>query len=546
MGSARVVGITGPQLIGRTEGLDAALSSGADELEPGAVARAREVIAKVRARTGLTGNHTVVAFAGATGSGKSSLFNAVVGSPVATIGARRPTTSTPTAAVWGGEDATALLDWLGVGKRHVVQPGAALPVPESLDGLVLLDLPDFDSRETSNRAEAERMLDLVDVFVWVTDPQKYADARMHDDYVAALATHEAVTLVVLNQADRLTPEQAQQCADDLRRLLVMDGLSDARVLLTSAATGVGIEDLRGRLANAVAGRNAARTRLAADVTAATIGLSGGVAPGEHDISAQTRDGLVDALARAAGIPTVVSAVDRDYRHQAVARTGWPFTRWVRSFRPRPLRRLRLDEAAPGVTEADVRAVVGRSSLPPPSPAARAAVDLASRRLGDDAASGLPVRWADAVHEAAAPDGHDLADALDQSIVGTSLKVAAPRWWGVMGMLQLLLALTAVAGLLWLVVLSVLGWLRLPEPSTPTWGPLPVPFVLLAGGLVAGVLLALLSRYLAGVGARRRAASVDRWLRGAVSRVAEERVLGPVGEVLSRHAATRQALDRARG
>ena len=29
------------------------------------------------------------------------------------------------------------------------------------------------------------MLELVDLFVWVTDPQKYADARLHDDYVAA-------------------------------------------------------------------------------------------------------------------------------------------------------------------------------------------------------------------------------------------------------------------------------------------------------------------------------------------------------------------------
>ncbi len=546
MGSARVVGITGPQLIGRTEGLESALRSGGDELEPAAVERAREVVDKVRERTGLTGNHTVVALAGATGSGKSSLFNALVGSSVATIGARRPTTSTPTAAVWGGEDATGLLDWLGVGTRHVVPAGSAQPAIGSLDGLVLLDLPDFDSRETSNREEAERVLDLVDVFVWVTDPQKYADARMHDDYVAALATHEAVTLVVLNQADRLTPAQAEQCADDLRRLLAMDGLRDARVVVTSAATGKGVDDLRGRLANAVAGRNAARTRLAADVTSATNALAGGVADREPGVTLQTRAALVEALARAAGIPTVVTAVDRDYRHQAVARTGWPFTRWVRALRPRPLRRLRLDQAAPEFAAADVRAVVGRSSLPPPSPAARAAVDLASRQLGDDAAAGLPVRWADAVHDAASPDGRDLADALDQGIVGTSLKVPAPAWWGVMGTLQLLLALTALVGLLWLAVLSVLGWFHLPEPSTPSWGPLPVPFVLLVGGLLVGVLLALLSRFLAGVGARRRAALIDRRLREAVATVAQDRVLGPVGEVLGRHEATRQALGRARG
>ncbi len=547
MGSARVAGITGPQLLARTEALADALDSGAAQLDPAAAGRARQVVDKVRARTGLTGDHTVVALAGATGSGKSSLFNAVVGSAVATIGARRPTTSTPSAAVWGEQDANALLDWLDVATRYAVPAGSPRPAVGSLEGLVLLDLPDFDSRETSHRAEAERVLDLVDVFVWVTDPQKYADARLHDDYVAALATHASVTLVVLNHADRLTPTEAEQCAADLRRLLTMDGLAEVRVVVTSAATGAGVEELRGRLANAVAGRNAARSRLAADLTSATNALAGDVADRESGVSAKTRDGLVDALARAAGIPTVVSAVDRDYRHQAVERTGWPFTRWVRSLRPRPLRRLRLgDDTATSVTEADVRSVVGRSSLPSPSPAARAAVDLASRRLGEEVADGLPVRWSDAVHDAASPDGRDLADALDQGVVGTSVRAPAPFWWGVAGGLQLLLAATAFVGLLWLVLLSALGWLHLPQPSTPSWGPLPVPFLLLVGGLLAGVLLALLSRLLAGVGARRRASLIERRLRKAVSAVAQDRVLGPVGVVLARHEATRQALGRAKG
>ena len=70
---------------------------------------------------GITGDHTVVALAGATGSGKSSLFNALVGADVATIGARRPTTSLPTAAIWGDADASELLDWLAVDTRHVVE-----------------------------------------------------------------------------------------------------------------------------------------------------------------------------------------------------------------------------------------------------------------------------------------------------------------------------------------------------------------------------------------------------------------------------------------
>ena len=73
------------------------------------------------------------------------------------IGARRPTTSTPTAAIWGDEPAGPLLDWLQVPQRHHVEAGAA-EVLGSLAGLVLLDLPDFDSRVAAHRTEAERCL----------------------------------------------------------------------------------------------------------------------------------------------------------------------------------------------------------------------------------------------------------------------------------------------------------------------------------------------------------------------------------------------------
>ena len=119
---------------------------------------------------------------------------------------------------------------------------------------MLLDLPDFDSREIAHRIEAERMLELVDVFVWVTDPQKYADARLHDDYVATLSTHDAVTMVVLNQSDRLTPAEVEAVRADLVRLMERDGVPRATVLATSAVTGAGLDELRQRLANAVAGR----------------------------------------------------------------------------------------------------------------------------------------------------------------------------------------------------------------------------------------------------------------------------------------------------
>lgn len=547
MGDAKVRTVTAESLTAASGSLEAALTSGGAELPEAPAARARAVVTKVEERTSLVGGHTVVALAGATGSGKSSLFNVLVGEDVATVGARRPTTSRPTAAVWGDEPAGPLLDWLDVATRHHVPGDRTVGgTVGSLDGLVLLDLPDFDSRETSHRVEAERVLDLVDVFVWVTDPQKYADARLHDDYVAALATHDAVTVVVLNQVDRLSEADVERCVADLKRLMERDGMPGATVIPTSARTGRGLDVLGQRLSNAVSGANAARTRLAGDVRQASAALRPAVADTEPEIKAKGEGELVDALARAAGVPTVVSAVERDYRMQAVSHTGWPFTRWVQRLRPRPLRRLRLDDGRGSITvsDADVRSVLGRSSLPPPTPAARAAVDLATRRLADRAGSSLPTPWGDAVEAAAAPPGHAMADALDQAVVSTSLRSRTPVWWRAVGAAQVVLALVAVAGLAWLLVLMLLGWLQFPSIETPTWGPLPWPFVLLVGGILAGLLLALVSRFLAGIGARRRAAVIDRRLRDSIATVADERILAPVAAILERHRETRTHLEAA--
>ncbi len=549
MGSARAAVVSAEQLAAAAASLSAAVDAGGSELPAPPRERVHAVVEKVGQRTALVGGHTVVALAGATGSGKSSLFNALVGADVAKVGVRRPTTSTPTAAVWGSTSSGELLSWLGVGSRHLVEPGGGGPEVGTLDGLVLLDLPDFDSREHSHRVEAERVLELVDLFVWVTDPQKYADARLHDDYVTALSTHEAVTMVVLNQADRLTPDEVQECRGDLVRLMDRDGMPRAPVLATSATTGAGVDELRQRLANAVSGRTMSRARLAGDVRSAAAALVPHVAQEEAEIGPASRADLIDALARSAGVPVVVDAVERDYRLEAAVRTGWPFTRWVHRLRPRPLRRLRLDGGDGRdvhVSQSDVRSVLGRSSLPPPSPAARSAVTLATHRLADEVASVLPTPWADAVERAAAPADGSLGDALDQAVVGTSLLAREPIWWRVVRLVQLLLALSAVSGFLWLALYVVLGWLQLDTVvgSPPSWGVIPVPVLLLFGGILLGLLLALLSRALARSGARRRGRVMDARLRESVAGAADERILAPVRRVLDRHAATRVALTRA--
>lgn len=562
--------------------LRSAIAEGSDYLPTGQVREAEAVLGRATERLVLSGSHTVVALAGATGSGKSSLFNALVGQEVARSGHLRPTTSRTSAAVWGEEPATELLDWLRVRDRHQVEPGGGPGVSGASgasgaadqetgdgsregrrwfgrrereqravgnpDGLVLLDLPDIDSTRAAHRAEADRVLAMTDVFVWVTDPQKYADARLHDEYLGKARHHEAVTLVVLNQIDRLGDVEATECLEDLRRLLAADGMSDVEVLGVSAATGAGLTELFAALTEAVAAAEATRLRLLGDVREAAAGLRRHVADSESSVGERPSADLIDALADSAGVPVVLASVAADHRRRALASTGWPFTRWARRLRPDPLKRLRLEAARDrkdgDEASAELERLVQRSSLPQPTPAARAAVDVVTRRLGSAAAQGLPRPWADAVEQAAEPESTRLADSLDQAILGASLHLRRPLWWSVVGALQWVLAIAAVAGVLWLTALAAMGWLQLPVPETPTLWYLPVPTLLAVGGLLGGVLLALLSRVMAAAEARRRMRVISLRLRDRIGEVADRQLLAPVDAVLTRHRATREHLDAA--
>lgn len=532
--------VTWTHVTAHADALESALQAGGDRLPAADVGRAQQVLQKIPARQAIVGGRTVVVLAGATGSGKSSLFNALVAEPVSRIGARRPTTSVPTAAMWGDEPSGELLDWLKVGTRHQVPRTARRA--DTLDGLVLLDLPDFDSRVAEHRAEADRVLGLADVFVWVTDPQKYADAVLHDDYVKRLAGHDAVSLVVLNQVDRLDRAQISECVDDLHRLLTADGLADVPVLPTSAVHGFGVDDLAGTIGSVVQERNAAEQRLLADVRGAARALRSGVASTEVDLGAQEDSELTGALCRAAGVPAVVDAVRRDYLRQAEHHGGWPFTRWVHRLRPEPLRRLRLDEAHT-MNRSGAKLALGRSSLPPVGPAARAGVDVATRKLGRHAAKGLPPLWAEAAQEAATPADEHLHDTLDQAVIGTDLHEKRSAWWPVLSALQWVFAAVATVGLLWLALLVALGMARV-DASSPKWIGLPVPVLLLIFGLLAGLLLALLSRWAAARGAQRRAERVRSRLRSSVAAVGMEQIVNPVSRVLDAHRETRTWLDAA--
>lgn len=524
-------------------------------LDRDTLAEAGRVLDEAAARQRLSSRHTVIAVAGATGSGKSTLFNALAGAPISDTGLRRPTTSQPIACSWT-DGAAGLLDRLAVpGRlRRRPHPGPAA-LDEALQGLVLVDLPDHDSAATEHRDQVDRVLALVDAVIWVVDPEKYADAALHERYLRPLAGHAEVTFVVLNQTDRLPGEAADLVLDDLRRLLDEDGMAlgehgepGATVMSLSALTGDGVPELREMVGRFVQDRTAATRRLWADVDAAAARLRPVyVAEGRPGLGERARDEFTDRLAEAVGAAAAGQAAEREWRRNAGRACGTPWLRLWRWYENRGL---------PGSLDR-----MGQALTPPEEElTARQRVEQAVRIVADDAADGLPGPWAQAVREAAFNGAKGLSEALDElavkagapgaakrggrtetgqgAIAGTSpgtplggrpAKPPRPKWWPAAVLAQVSMTLLQVFGGLWLVG-QIIGVL---EPGLVT------PALIMLAGVVGGPLVEWSCAAAIRGPARRYGQDAERRLREAAAGCGRARVLDPVAAELVRYREVRE-------
>lgn len=549
----------------RIDALESALEALDGVAADGPLESVQELLDRVDRRRALSAEHTVIGLFGATGSGKSSLVNALVGVDISRAAVRRPTTAKPVAAVLGESGSDALLDWLEVEDRHHLDgtdaalAASAAQAPSGrrarreqaagiagAPGIVLLDLPDLDSVERANRAVAERMTGLVDVLVWVTDPQKYADAVLHQEFVRPFAGHDAVTVLVLNQIDRIRENERDAVLASLASLAQADGLEQAPVFATSASTGEGVGELREHLLQIARGREAIASRHRADVRGAAETLQDAADPTGLPANATPAeiDDLVEDLATAARVEPVARAVGASYRYRAAGRVGWPPLRWLRAARPDPLRRLGIGRARDGEG-------LERTSLPEPDAAARARAAGGVRRFADAASAGGSDPWRAAVRAAARSHEEELPDALDQAVAGADLRATRTSWWWpVLDVLQWLALLTWVVGLGWLGLNALLAFLGVPPLPMPMveelWIPIPLPTVLVVLGIAAGILIGVAGGAVAALtaaGHRRRARRV---LTARVREVARDLVVDGVDTELELAASAARDLALARG
>lgn len=510
----------------RIEGLARAVDLARGRQQPARVETAEAILSRSRERLEHGPRHVVAALGGGTGSGKSSLSNALAGRDLSAVAPIRPTTDR--ALLWSaGAVEPELIRWLSVVDTHVVTPRDDLP-----EGLVVLDLPDHDSVRTAHRRTVDAAVKVVDIMIFVVDPMKYAQRALFSGYLEPLAHHADVLLVVLNRVDELDDAGEQRCVGDLRRLLADVGLARARLLTTSAVTGRGVDELRAVLADETRSRRAIGERITADVRQAAELLTADV-----DVAPSFGDGapVVDALARAADLSGAVATAEQTYRERGLQATEGPITRTIAGAGRRLARPFRATTAARlqkggrlrrgGVHRAET------DDAPHTPQGTDVALRHALRALIDPVARGLPEVWARLLRERADHLTHRLPPHTRDALDVVALHAPSRLWWPVFAFVWTLVELAVIAGVAWLSALFVVAWLQLPDPPTPQLGSVPWPTVLVLVGIPVWLLLRGLQTGAVRRGATRHGQRTRRRLRRQVAEAAEV-ALRPLGEELA--------------
>lgn len=409
-------------LDGRIARIEQALAADARPWDTEEIDRAHSEILAIQNRRQIAGGHVVAALIGGTGSGKSSLFNALTGTDLADAGALRPTTEAATAFTWG-EPASTLTTYLAIEPERVTSRTTELERAheKALDGLVLLDLPDHDSVKDAHSGLVDRLLPLVDVLVWVVDPQKYADHILHSRYLAKMRRRADAMVVVMNHIDRVPEARRDTLLADLAGVLELDGLAGVPVIATSAATGEGIEELRRLLAIANAEPSMVERTASAELDAVVATLHNKLSETDSAVTPELVDDTSRELVTACGVDAVIDALEHAIAH------------------PRD------------------------ASVPPSQSPSYATVAAVGSTWAMRAQADLPEVWADRI-DAAMPGVQELADDVHEAVAAvprpplrdTATRVATLVSFilATLGVVFLVLALMNLISASWLIGLGI--------------------------------------------------------------------------------------------
>jgi hypothetical protein len=475
-------------------------------------------------RLGFPSDAYVLALVGGTGVGKSSLLNALAGSPVSAASVRRPTTSEPVAWIPASDEEALgpLLDWLEV--REVRAHGT-----DGLRSVAILDLPDMDSVAATHRERVEALLPRVDAVAWVTDLEKYHDAVLHDAFLRTWVPRLDRQAVIVNKADRLAAGDRARIRRDLERdlgqRLTVSDQGRVPVLMTTAVPEPDLEELRSWLADGAAAKAVIRARVAATTVDAARRLAdeAGVEPGRATspfLSDRARSAAIDeatrAVLRAIDLPGLERQAVAATRARARARGTGPIGKLTSLIYRASGRDTKVADPTGHLLRWRDRA--------PLSPA----VESLRSALGAALTGASPaVRPALAATTEPTPLRQGLERAVDRAIAGLErLEAPTSRWWSLLGMLQTLATIAIAVSAGW-VVIWILARPVVDAVEVPVLGSVPMPFAALLVSVFVGYVLARLLGIHAGWVGRRWAGRVRSRVSDAVRDEITERGLAPI-------------------
>jgi len=161
-------------------------------------------------------SYVTVGLIGGTGVGKSTLMNALAGSEIASESHRRP--HTDRVLIYRHRSAATDLPETGIPSMEITHR------VDSIRSVVLCDLPDYDSLLGKHLEIVIGFLDRLDILVWVTSPEKYADAQFYE-FLKRVPKAKENFYFVLNKTDLFFSGQDSHAGyENLERVMLsLDG-----------------------------------------------------------------------------------------------------------------------------------------------------------------------------------------------------------------------------------------------------------------------------------------------------------------------------------
>ena len=343
------------------ECLDAAqVTSGSEAFLAQALEDLRRLEDQLERRDALDPRVTVIAVAGPSGTGKSTVVNTLARrTSLVTTGTHRPTTTELVAQVDADVAAAPFLELSGIPRSVSVEfcSSGSNPFGESLGAAgesyqirsalsaqcghpIVVEVPDTLLVPELAAATAQ-VLETADVILWTTDSQKYADAAFHSR-ILAFPRHRN-SYFVLTHTEGLTETQVQTLHQELAAIAERLGVSP-EILQISVYDDSSLARFRETVAGLTRAPEArwrgeqaaihhAATRLSQDLELARDDCA--MQPGQaQSVSASPSENtLVDQVAQVSGIEAVQANFSKQYLQAGGFWTLWPVLNWLAGIKP---------------------------------------------------------------------------------------------------------------------------------------------------------------------------------------------------------------------